>query len=364
MKINKNILLIFGGLVMAFMFAMIAGSGTVKKKETVKIGLVLTGSKDETGWNGAHYNDVAAACRELGVELAVKEMVEENTGKCETAVRELIKEGVSMILLSSYEYPEELEDVTGEYPEIVFYGISPECQNEDMTSYFGRMYQARYLAGIVAGFRTETNRIGYVAAMPNNEVNRGINAFTLGAKRANPEATVVVAWSGTWDDRERETFLANQLIEKEQVDVLTCHQNQNYVVEAAEAAGIDSIGYHAAVQGLSEHYLTAAVWNWEVLYQEVIRDFMQGKGNKAGNYWLGIDKGVIGLSEYSGRVTEDARNEVEAAKSEMLEGKEVFSGTIHDTEGKLKCDEQETISDEMLLGHSDWFAEGVEFYEE
>ena len=361
---GRNIVLLVIGLIAsAVILALIFGVGKSRDKETVKIGFIMTGSIEETGWNSMHYQGVKKACEELGTELLVKENVKEFSGTCETALRELAQEGVRIIFLSSYGYSEEVFEVVKEYPEIAFYANSSEYHEDNMTSYFVRMYQARYLAGILAGMQTASGRIGYVAAMPNNEVNRGINAFALGVKKANPDAKVAVAWTGSWDDAQAEKNAANDLIQKMQADVLTYHQNQAYVIEAAEAAGVDSIGYHKAEEGFSDHYLTAVECDWQMVYQQMIRKVLQGKGNAEKNYWIGLEQDAVRLSEYSSRVSEEARAAVEDAAEEIRKGKDIFSGEIYDTQGIKRCGENEVISDEMLLEQLDWYVESVEFYE-
>ncbi|MBD5543692.1 MAG: BMP family ABC transporter substrate-binding protein [Lachnospiraceae bacterium] len=363
-KWKKRLLLGMAALVAVAILVLIVGFGNRKEKDRIRVGFIISGSIRENGWNGMHYQGIKAACDKLGVELLIKENVAEGTGQCEPALRQLAEEGAQMIFLSSYGYSEEVLQVVEAYPEIVFCVNSSEYHTDNMTSYFARMYQARYLAGIIAGMRTESGRIGYVAAMSNNEVNRGISAFTLGVKRVNPDAKVIVAWTGTWDDKEKEQDMADRLIREKKVDVLTCHQNQAHVIETAEAAGIDSIGYHMASEGLSEHYLTAVVCNWELVYRQMIREFLQGKGNSQDNYWIGLKQGAVALSDYSGAVSKEIKNEVKQAKEEILSGKDIFSGEIYDRDGTLRCGENETISDEMLLEQFDWYVEGVEFYEE
>ena len=204
----------------------------------------------------------------------------------------------------------------------------------------------------------------YVAAMQNNEVNRGINAFTLGVKRVNPEAKVYVYWTGVWEDSERERTAARKLIHDKKADVLTYHQNQHYTAEVADEEGVYSIGYNAPAEGLSEKYLTATVWNWDALYYQIVREFIQGKANLVKRRWYSIDSGVVGLSEYSPLVREEVRYTVNGALDELLSGKDVFSGEIYDNNGVLQCGEKETLSDEMLFEHMDWLVEGVEIYYE
>ena len=198
-KLFQRILLVAIGVVLAILLIGILITGN-KKEKAMKVGLIITGSVDEQGWNSAHYRGVRYACEKLGTELLVKEHVPEDSDSCAKAVHSLVKEDASMIILSSYAYPSLMRDVIQSYPDVAFYGISAEYYADNMTSYFGRMYQARYLSGVLAGRMTQNNSIGYVAAMANNEVNRGINAFTLGVRCVNPDATVYVSWTNSWND--------------------------------------------------------------------------------------------------------------------------------------------------------------------
>lgn len=361
-KIRQGLLLGMAGIVLIILIVLITTMGH-KSASLPKVGFVMTGAASDGGWNGMHYQGVDYACEKLGAELIIKEHVPEGTGRCAEAIHELVEEGAVMIILSSYAYPSEVETVIQSYPDIAFYGISAEYYGDNMTSYFGRMYQARYLAGIVAGMQTENDCIGYVAAMPNIEVNRGINAFTLGVRSVNSDAEVNVVWTGTWDDRKKETDATSQLIEEVGVDVITYHQNQHYVAQVADSAGVYSVGYNEEAEGLSEKYLTAAVWDWNALYYEIIRELMQGKANSVKRHWFGIDTGVVGLSEYSSIVRVETREKVEKAKEEMKVGKNIFSGVIYDNNKELRCDEDESISDEILLEKLDWYVDGVVLHE-
>lgn len=363
-KKYRKLLLVAGFIVIVLLLFMLIGFGRGKQKDNRKIGFVLSGSATEEGWNGMHYQGIKKACEEADVSLLVLENVSEFSGQCERSVRELADADCEMIVLSSYGYSKEVHHIAGEYPEIVFYVNSSEYHAENMTSYFVKIYQARYLAGIIAGMMTESNQIGYVAAMRNNEVNRGISAFTLGVKRVNPEAEVLVTFTGTWDDETLEKAAAQKLINQAGVDVITFHQNQSYVAEVAEQAGIYSIGYHESDQQFSDNYLTTVKCDWSLVYRELVQDFLKGKANAVENYWIGMETGAVSLSELSSKVPDKVRAEVETAEKEILNGKEIFSGVIYDAEGNLQCDEEELISDERLLEQFDWLVEGVKIYEE
>lgn len=365
MKLNKNkraALLVLCIVLLAVIVAVLLLMGKTYRK-TEKIGFVITGSIDEGGWNGMHYTGASAACEELGVELIVKENIKEFCGDCGPAVEELVSQGCKMIIITSFGYVEEIEDIIDKYPDVAFYGNSFNFHSPNITSYFSRMYQARYLAGIVAGMQTKTGNIGYVAAMPTSEVNRGINAFTLGVRRVNPEATVTVAWSNAWDNEAEERRQADALIENAAVDVLTYHQNKTYTAQEAEKYGIFSIGYHQSLEDHSDKFLTAVICDWKLTYEAIIKQYLRGNSSNIKIYWVGMEENAVKLSDLSPLVSEETKAEITRAQNEILSGQDVFSGVIYDNEGNIRCKENQTIRDEIMLEQFDWYVEGVKFYD-
>lgn len=362
----RIILVTLAAVVLAVIMSVIfVGAGNRNEKTPViKVGFIMSGDTTENGWNGLHYDGIKKACDDLNIELIVKENIKEYNGQCEVAIRELAKDEADIIILSSYGYASEVADVVKEYPEITFYSESFDYYGENLNCYFARIYQARYLSGIIAGHMSETDVIGYVAAMPNSEVNRGINAFTLGAKKANPDAKVVVAWSDSWDNADKEKQLAKELIEKENADVLAYHQNKPNVIEVAEEAGIYSVGYHEAYEGAGEKFLTAVEFRWDITYKELLSDYIRGKSDVVNTYWFGLEKDAIGLTDISDVVSSDVTEDVETAKNELVAGDRIFSGKIYDNQGTIRCNDGEMISDQTLMNEMDWYVEGVEVYGE
>jgi len=362
----KYVLLALAAIVLAlilFLIFFVAGHKKVED-ESIKVGFIMSGASTEHGWNGLHYEGIQAACDDLDIELIVKEHVKEHSGQCEIAIEELAKDNVDIIILSSYGYASEVAELVKEYPDITFYSESFDHDGENLNCYFARIYQARYLSGIIAGYMSDTDVIGYVAAMPNNEVNRGINAFTLGVKRANPNAKVVVAWSDSWDDANIEKQLAKDLIEKENADVLTYHQNNPNVIEVAESYGIYSIGYHERYDGASNHFLTSVEFRWDITYEELLSDYIRGKSDVINTYWFGLEKNAICLTDISSVVSQVAKADVKTARGEILAGDKIFSGVIYDNQGNIRCHEGEIVSDQVLMSNMDWYVEGVEIYGE
>lgn len=367
---NKNkttkvwILLLVAIFLVIAIFFIIFIAGKDKKKQII-VGFVMTGDHTEAGWNGMHYNAICDATKKLDMKLLLKENVHENNGECKKAVNDLISDGAQIIILSSYNYASEVHDIISDNPSVQFLTNSPiEHKHDNVSAYFVRMYQARYLAGIVAGLTTKTDKIGYVAAMDNSEVNRGINAFALGVLRVNKDARVIVSYTGSWDDKTNEYTACENLYKDENIDVVTYHQNRFYVAEKADELGIYSIGYHYVPDNMSDRFLTAVVCKWSTTYEKLLKFYSQGTLRRNSFYWLGIDEDAVGLTDFSSTVSKDIRDEVEKAKEELLSGFEVFSGNIVDNKGNVQCQEGELISDIVLFENMDWLLEGVRVYEE
>ncbi len=346
------------GLAVALLFRLTVSN----EPEMQKIGFIMTGSVfDES--NFSNYDGVRTACKSLGTELLLRDRVPEFTGACPEAVKELADEGADMIILSSPGYSQEMESLFDSYPQIAFYGMFADRDYRNLTGYSARMYQARYLSGIIAGMYSKNGKIGFVSTTSSSESCRNINAFALGVRRVAPEAEVIVAWTGNIGREDEERRAANALISDEKVDVITHHQEQYAVVDAAEEAGVASIGYYNEDKSVSDLYLTCAACNWEVFYTELIREYLRGEGRSLSVDWVGLDAGAVGLTKYSPLVPQAAVDEVERAKEQILAGMDVFTNEIYDNEGQLRCGPGEAMTDETLRSRIDWLAEGVRVYE-
>ncbi len=324
-----------------------------------KVGFIILGDIHAPGWNASNFEGINTACQKLGIELAVRDHVDTHGGACGQAIRELAAEDCGMIFLGSYSYSTDAKDVVAEYPGIAFATNSAEVHTANMTAYFVRMYQARYLSGALAAMRSKTGVIGYVAAMPNVEVNRGINAFTLGVLRINPNARVVVGWTNDWENPQVEKALAERLIRESGADVLTYHQDDAAVAETADKFGVDFIAYNAPIPEGLTHGLAAVRCRWDIFYEDLLSRHMKGELNAMRNHWIGIDRDAVLLSELSPAVTDSMRTRITSLRQELLNQQLIFSGPLYDNRGVLRCREKETISDDTLLENMNWRVRGV-----
>ncbi len=365
MKINKTRIAVIAAVVVLFSILVsvifLYGRGGTEDDAQVKVGLVLTGTKHDGGWNEAHYKALAVLEEEMDFRLICRENIPETDDSIIAVIDEMAAEGASIICASGWGYGDSIFEVNEQYPDIVFLHCSGTEKSENVAGFFGRMYQARYLTGIAAGMRTQSHSIGYVASMPTVEVIRGINAFTLGVRSVDPEATVHVLWTNAWDNITLEKQLTDQLIDDYGADVVSYHQNTAAVCEEADARGVYSVGYHYDnTASFPDTCLTAAVWNWTDFYRSRIRECIGG--DFTGNtYWDGYSEGAVAISRLSDCCAEGTAQAVEAAQERLIDGDwDVFFGPIYDNSGALRVEEGTSLSDDYLLNDLTWFVEGVD----
>jgi len=223
-----------------------------------------------------------------------------------------------------------IEEVALDYPDVIFmWGGGVEKKAPNTGIYYGRMYEASFLAGIVAGAMTETNKIGYAAALPIPGVVRGIDAFAKGVASVNPEAKVYVEWIGEWYDPPKEKEVTLSLIDRE-CDIIT-HRSDSYApAEAAEERGVYFISHYSDMRRFAPHvFLTGVVWNWAPIMTDIVKAVREGTWDEypEQDWWYGLAEGGVKLASFSDLVPENVREMVEEKKQAIIEGKfKVFSG--------------------------------------
>src|SRR5205085_10420587 len=188
------------------------------------IGFIYVGSRDDYGYNQAHAQGAAALKKLPGLKVVEEEKVPE-TDAVEKTIESMINlDGATLLFPTSFGYynPHMIK-MAKKFPKLRFEHCGGLWSDKDPTnagSYFGYIDEAQYISGIVAGYTSKTGKLGFVAAKPIPQVLRNINAFTLGARLANPKATTQVIFTDDWPMPVKEAEATNSLIDQD-VDALT-----------------------------------------------------------------------------------------------------------------------------------------------
>ncbi|GAB3554061.1 BMP family ABC transporter substrate-binding protein [Noviherbaspirillum agri] len=324
----------------------------------LNVGFVYVSPIGDAGWTMQH--DIARKEMEktFGAKIKTKfvESVPEGAD-AERVIRDLAQQGNKLIFTTSFGYMNPTLKVAKQFPGVKFVHLTGYKTAPNVATANARFYEARYLAGVLAGKMSKTNVAGYVGAFPIPEVLQGINAFTRGMRSVNPKAEVKVIWVNSWFDPGKERDAALTLM-GQNADVITHHTDSTAIVQAAEEKGKYAVSYHSDMKKFgAKAQLAAVTHHWDKLYIKHAQDVMDGKW-KSGGVWGGIKEGMVKLEAINASVPADVKQLIAAKEKEIASGKLTpFDAPVKDNEGKVRLDKGSLNDD--ALNKMDYYVEGV-----
>ena len=343
-----------------------AGMKTISKDE-LKIGVLYIGSASETsGYTYAHEIGIQGMANNIGLsdnQIVRKESVSDSDEKAiKAALQDCVDKKCNVIFTTSWGYMNQTEEFAEKYPDIYFANATGYLSNgKNFTNYFGRIYQTRYLSGIVAGLKTKTNKIGYVSAMgtDNSECTGGVDAFAIGVESVNKAAKVKVAVTNSWYAPDDEKKASDALIAAG-CDVLAQHCDTTAPQEASQDNGTWSIGYNSDMsKETPKATLTSVIWNWSAYYTSYISSIINASYDGK-NYYGGMKENLVSLTELSSLCESDTADKIKEAKENIISGKfGVFDGVLKTNTGKTVGKEGKTLDDATITGKINWYYHNV-----
>ena len=326
----------------------------------VKAAFVYVAPLADAGWVRQH--DQGRLAVEAALPGQVKTAYVENVAEgpdAERVIRDLAMQGHQIIFTPSFGYMEPTLKVAREFPNVKFESVTGYKTAPNVATSNARYYEGRYLAGIAAG-RMAT-QAGYVAGFPIPEVIQGINAFTLGMRSVNPQATLRVVFLGEWFNPTREREAAMSLM-NQGAEVLAFHTGSNAVMVAAQERGKLAVAYHSDMRKVAPDAQVAAVTHqWGDHYTRRVKAVLDGSW-KSAQVWGGVREGMIRVDGFGSKVPAAVQTEVLARQKDMAAGKlAVFAGGkagVKDNEGKTAIAAGQALDDGAILTMN-WLVEGV-----
>lgn len=338
-------------------------------KDDMKIGFVHISDPSDMGYTYNHNNGTEKMVKELGLkedQIINKFNVPEDA-QAATALRELAEAGCNIIFATSFGFEDYVIEVARDYPDIEFCHATgykaEEAKAEGLNNvhnYFGEIYQARYLSGIAAGLKTETNKLGYVAAQPFAEVISGYDAFYLGAKSVNPDVEMLVMYTNSWNDPTKEAQVAQALIDKG-CDVIGQHCDSTAPATTAQKNNVFHVGYNSnMITPAPKASLTSAVWDWSVYLEYAVNSVLNGEEIDL-DWSKGLKDKVVDISELNEDIiAEGTEEKIEEAREKINAGDwDVFAGPLKDNTGKEVVKEGEIFKEPKSAPSFDHILEGI-----
>ena len=341
------------------------GSGGISK-DNIKVGVLYISDPSEgSGYSYTHDLGVKGMQSNLGLkedQIERKIVDDSDAVATQEAIEACISDGCNIIFTTSWGYMDTTEKMAEKYPEVYFsHGTGYKSNGKNFTNYFGRIYQARYLSGIVAGMNTKSGKIGYVAAQDssNSEVTGGIDAFAIGVASVNKSAKIYVKITNSWYDAAKEKAASEKLLSMG-CDVMAQHCDTAYPQTLAQEKGVYGIGYNSDMsKETPDSCLTSVIWNWSAYYTSYISSIINASYDGK-NYYGGMKENLVSLTELSSLCERDTEDKIKEAKENIISGKlGVFDGVLKTNTGKTVGKEGKTLDDATITGKINWYYHNV-----
>ena len=335
-------------------------------KDDMKVGVLYISDPSEgSGYSYTHDLGIQGMQENLGLnsdQIERKIVDDGDAAATEKAIKECIDDGCKIIFTTSWGYMETTSEMAEQYPDVYFsHGTGYLSNGKNFNNYFGRIYQARYLSGIVAGMNTKSNKIGYVAAQDssNSEVTGGIDAFAIGVESVNPDAKIYVVVTNSWYDADKEKAASEQLLDMG-CDVMAQHCDTAYPQTLAQDRGVYGIGYNSDMsKETPDSCLTSVIWNWSAYYTSAVKSVMNGTWDGS-NYYGGMAEGLVGITNLAGFAADGTQEKVDKATAAILSGENnVFDGVLETNTGDTVGSEGSTLDDATITGGINWYYRNV-----
>jgi len=337
--------------------------------DTVRLAFIHVGDPADMGFTYRQHRGTTDMMEALGVsdEQILNFFNIAPGAAVDTAVLEAIEWGADMIFGTSFAFEPHLLEAAREHPNINFFHATGNqalaSGLPNMHNYFGNMSQARYLSGIAAGLRTETNVIGFVAAHPFAEVITGYTAFFLGARSVNPDVTMYVMYTNAWNNPTAENQVAQAIIDRG-ADVIGQHADSTATQTTAEANNVWSVGYNSdMIPAAPNAVLTSPMFDWSIYLIHAVDTIVNG-GVVQPDFLAGLVEGMVLMSPLNpDTIAPGTAEAMASAEAEILAGRNIFTGPIYSYAGEQILAEGEEFIEPLAAPSWAHIIEGITIIE-
>ncbi len=321
----------------------------------VTVGFLHHGTIYTSGWTYAH--DLGRLYLEdsLGGQVTTRVYDSLKNGEDSfSAIEQAVLDGCQVIFTTSARFLESSIRACIRYPEIRILNCSLNTYSGHLRTYYGRLYEAKFLVGLLAGILSERGRIGYIADFPFPGTAASVNAFALGVQMVCPDARVLLAWSSEKDGNPQKRLMDAGVDLIAGADMLApSHSPRPYGLYRPQGEG-----------GVN---LASSLWHWGKFYQRILQTILNGSWGRTAaelsgdsiNYWWGISSGLIDVI-VSKAVPARCVQLMEMVKKQIVnESFQIFSGDIRDQQNRLRTPGGVPLSPPQIV-RMDWLASNVE----
>lgn len=309
----------------------------------------------DSAWVLGHEEGREHLQRVFGDRITVRSYFDAaNSELAEPIIEQAVSDGAQVVFTTAPPLSRATLKAAVKYPKVRFLNCSVDQAYSSIRTYYGRIYEGKFITGAIAGAMAQNDRIGYIASYPIFGVPASINAFALGAQLTNPRAQIELRWSCVSGTPQADLL----------ADGIRVVSNRDAPTPAKMFLDFCNYGTYLMNDRGDMIPLGTPIWLWGQFYEFVIRSIFAGgwkreKGEStAVNYWLGMDSGVIGI-RLSEKLPEGVRQMAKILEQGLKDGTlDPFRRRIVTQDGTVKSDGTHVFSPEELL-HMDWLCGNI-----
>ena len=306
-------------------------------------------------WIDAHDKGRQYLEESLGSQVVVHNYFHaDNPLLADELLEKAVADGAEVVFATTPQLRRSVLRAAVKYPKVRFFNCSVDTHYSSVPSYYGRIYEAKFITGALAGAMANNDRIGYIASSPTFGVPASINAFALGAQLTNPRAKIYVRWS-CQKGAHQQAFL------EEGVQVIS---NRDAPTENPAYLNFGNYGTFWLDENGQWEAIGSPIWLWGRFYENIISSMLSGAWDReehtrrAVNYWWGMDSGVIDV-KLSDRLPMGAQTLAQFLRKSLKDGTlNPFCRPIIDQQGTLRNDGSRSLSPDELM-YMDWLCDNV-----
>lgn len=305
-------------------------------------------------WAQAHKRGADYVNRVFSDRVSIRHYYHADTPEeAERLLEQAVSDGADVVFATTPKLSRPTLKMSVRYPRVKFLNCSVDAPYSSMRTYYGRIYEGKFITGAIAGAMANNDRIGYIGSYPILGVPASINAFALGAQLTNPRAKIDLRWS-CQGGNPMDDFIESGINVISNRDVPT---NSNKYLE------FGTYGTYMVEDGVLSP-LGSPIWLWGHFYENVIRSILNGSWQKsrnnphAVNYWWGMDSGVIDV-QLAETLPEGLQQLTNMLRKGLRDGTlKPFHRKLVAQDGRVVNDGSRDLTPEELL-HMDWLCENV-----
>ena len=330
-------------------------SRIVSSFDTLDVAFIHQLTPSQSAWVLGHEEGRKHLEAAFGDRIRVRSYYDANNPEeAEKKIEQAVEDGAQVVFTTAPLLSRATLKAAVKYPKVRFLNCSVDQPYSSIRTYYGRMYEAKFITGAIAGAMAQNNRIGYIASYPIFGVPASINAFALGAQLTNPRAQIELRWSCVEGTPQADFF----------ADGIRVISNRNTPTQSKMYLDFCNYGTYLMDDRGDLIPLGSPIWVWGKFYEFVIRSILSGgwkreKGvSTALNYWLGMDSGVIGMN-LSEKLPEGVRQMANMLQKGLTDSTiDPFLRRITAQDGQLKNDGTHRFTPEEIL-HMDWLCDNI-----